>query len=677
MEINSIIQDQEIIELYDNQIPVIEKLMEFVEANAHKPIATGFVVMPGGSGKTVVFSHFVERLNGRAIILSPTLTVLDQNVATMRLMNPEIKITVYNSEERDLSGDVVYMTYHSLVSLLKQEAIARDFAKVIIFDEGHKSLSEKRSQIPDKLDALCIAFTATDKYSEQRNVEKIFKTEIYRMSLKEAIELGILIPLRGFVIETNIDLRGVKLTSRNQLDEQVAERHLNVLARNKIARDFYLEKFKGVPAVAFCVSVSHAIFLAQYFNEAGIRSAAVHGGTTKDERNEIYKKFHAGELDILCSRDVLTEGWNSQRVVICFNLRPTYSWVLAEQRASRVTRPFEGKTFGIVVEFQDIYGKKDQPILIYHLFGKRTFTQGGYVYASPHLVKIEKQALENNIDVNILNNLQVSSVVREVVNLNPLISDARFEDKGLVKDILLSRADVDYTDLTKTNFLNLEFDHIAFKGNGRKLIMKCLGLLWGETKEDYELFIADVLGEHLLYKFLNFDDLETGNEIEEAVDYDSPAADAVLMKESLNQEIERCLLTLTEREREIVYLWFGFPAPILRLENSYRTSIELIRKRALITERELTEREVLDIEEYERKLNQISECRANGEGLSGEEIGELYNLKRERIRQIKDKALQRLRHTSRSKFLAEYVDYIEGWHDMLARRRALLLQYQS
>ncbi len=669
MKTDPTILEQEIPELYDEQIPVIEKLMEFVEANVHNPTATGFVVMPGGSGKTVVFSHFIKRLNGRAIVLSPTLTISDQNLATMRLINPGIKVTVYNGEAKDLSGDVIYITYHSFMRMIKRGDLPRDFARVIIYDEGHKALSEERSKIPDNLDALHIAFTATDKYSELKSVENIFKTEIYRMSLKEAILLGILLPLRGFVVDTNIDLRSIQLTNRNQLDENAAEKHLNILARNKIARDFYLENFKGIPAVAFCINVNHSIFLAEYFNQSGIPAAAVHSRTTKDERKEIYRKFNAGELDVLCSRDVLTEGWNSQRVTVDLNLRPTYSWVVAEQRACRVIRPFKGKTCGIVVEFEDRYSRKDQPIYIHHLFEQKTFTQGGYVHAPYHQMKAERKALENNIDIQILNNLKVSSVVRQVVSLNPLISDSMFEDRDLIKDILLSRTDVDYSTLPRTSFLDLRFNHSAFRGNGKKLLVKCLGGFWYETKEDYELFIAYVLGEYLLYKFLNFDNLETGNEIEEVAGDESLATDAVVMNESLSQDIQRVLSTLTEREQEIVALFFGLPYLLLKIQNYCKRSIERVHSRAFEEFRDLNEHELLDIQEGEKRLQRISQCLDINRGLELDEIGESFNLTRERVRQIKDKALQRMRYSSRSRVLAGYMDYLHGWHESQERRR--------
>ena len=88
------------------------------------------------------------------------------------------------------------------------------------------------------------------------------------------------------------------------------------------------------------------------------------------------------------------------------------------------------------------------------------------------------------------------------------------------------------------------------------------------------------------------------------VNHDSPRADNLLMNESLQREIERSLSTLTERERDVVKLFFGIGI---------------------------------------------------NHGLTLEEIGAKFDLTRERVRQIKEKAIRRLRHNSRSKLLKTYL----------------------
>ncbi|HET8830366.1 MAG: RNA polymerase sigma factor RpoD/SigA [Bacteroidetes bacterium] len=94
------------------------------------------------------------------------------------------------------------------------------------------------------------------------------------------------------------------------------------------------------------------------------------------------------------------------------------------------------------------------------------------------------------------------------------------------------------------------------------------------------------------------------NTLLDVLENDNPNTDSNLIDESLSEEIKRSLSTLTEREREIIVLFFGL---------------------------------------------------STNHPLSLEEIGEKFNLTRERVRQIKDKALQRLRHTSRSKILKSYL----------------------
>ena len=87
------------------------------------------------------------------------------------------------------------------------------------------------------------------------------------------------------------------------------------------------------------------------------------------------------------------------------------------------------------------------------------------------------------------------------------------------------------------------------------------------------------------------------------VNDDSPVADKTLINESLSTEVERALATLTERERDIIRLFFGI----------------------------------------------------NCQEMTLEEIGEKFGLTRERVRQIKEKAIRRLRHSSRSKLIKTYL----------------------
>ncbi|MDG1477716.1 MAG: RNA polymerase sigma factor RpoD/SigA [Vicingaceae bacterium] len=101
-----------------------------------------------------------------------------------------------------------------------------------------------------------------------------------------------------------------------------------------------------------------------------------------------------------------------------------------------------------------------------------------------------------------------------------------------------------------------------------------------------------------------FKDGEDGTLLDVLSNGNSPNADISLINESLQQEIKRSLSTLTDREQDVIILFFGIGIP---------------------------------------------------HPLSLEEIGEKFGLTRERVRQIKEKGVRRLRHASRSKLLKSYL----------------------
>ena len=100
-----------------------------------------------------------------------------------------------------------------------------------------------------------------------------------------------------------------------------------------------------------------------------------------------------------------------------------------------------------------------------------------------------------------------------------------------------------------------------------------------------------------------FVDGEDNSLLDVLVNDDSPMADNLLVNESLSREIDRALSTLTDREKEIIQMFFGIGMQEMTLE----------------------------------------------------EIGDRFGLTRERVRQIKEKAIRRLKQNQRSKLLKSYL----------------------
>ena len=122
-----------------------------------------------------------------------------------------------------------------------------------------------------------------------------------------------------------------------------------------------------------------------------------------------------------------------------------------------------------------------------------------------------------------------------------------------------------------------------------------------EGMQDIDIY-PQVSGRHISVD-APFVEGEDNSLLDVLVNDDAPIADRSLMNESLSKEIDRALATLTERESEIIKMFFGIGCQEMTLE----------------------------------------------------EIGDKFGLTRERVRQIKEKAIRRLRQGTRSKLLKSYL----------------------
>jgi superfamily II DNA or RNA helicase len=84
------------------------------------------------------------------------------------------------------------------------------------------------------------------------------------------------------------------------------------------------------------------------FNAAGIRAATLLGNTT--DRDALVARFAAGELQVLVTVDVVSEGFDCPGAAVAILLRPTQSEGLYLQQVGRVLRPAPGKAAAIILD---------------------------------------------------------------------------------------------------------------------------------------------------------------------------------------------------------------------------------------------------------------------------------------------------------------------------------------
>src|SRR5690606_8735817 len=129
------------------------------------------------------------------------------------------------------------------------------------------------------------------------------------LRLWDALDLQLLSPFEYYGCQDDTDLSAVpwnrvgeqqkvaELVSSNDVRARVVVREWRRLSSNP----------RSDRAVVFCVSVEHAQFMAKRFNDDGLPSLCIHGGSTKEERARAVRDLENGEVCAIVTVDLFNE----------------------------------------------------------------------------------------------------------------------------------------------------------------------------------------------------------------------------------------------------------------------------------------------------------------------------------------------------------------------------------
>lgn len=318
-------------------------------------------VSPTGSGKTVTFSYIASRARerGKRIgIFAHRAELLDQISKTLKQFNvPHGMIT---SGASFVPGQSVYVC--SAQTYAKRVGTAR--APVFdlgIIDEAHHCTdgSTWGKCMVASPDARWIGVTATPERLDGRGLAESFDDMVLGPTPRELIAAGALSDYRLFCPST-IDLTGVHTVAGDYNRGELAE----AVDRPSVTGDavrHYTTYLNGAPSAAFCVSILHAQHVAEEFRAAGYKAASVDGKMDPSERARIVGEFSRGELNVLTSCDLISEGFDVPGMHGAILLRPTQSLSLFMQQVGRALRTAPGKERAIIMDHAGNVGRHGLP----------------------------------------------------------------------------------------------------------------------------------------------------------------------------------------------------------------------------------------------------------------------------------------------------------------------------
>jgi superfamily II DNA or RNA helicase len=344
-----------------------------------------------GAGKTVTAITDARRTGGRTLFVVHTRDLVIQARDQFRKLWPEVSTGVFAGSQHDGEEYNVVGTVQSLARNLTRFA-PDDFAYLIV-DEAHHATAESYQKILRYFrPRFTLGLTATPDRADGLSALDVFRNAAHRLSLREAVEVGELVPIRCIRVRTNIDLSRVRFNQVQYTRRDIEETVL-VPSRDQLIVDTYKEHVPGRKAVAFCVNVRHGEDLAERFRGAGIAARGVSGRMGPADRKACLDAFSAGELRVLCACDLLNEGWDCPDVEVLLMARPTLSKVIYLQQIGRGTRKAPGKECLVVFDFVDNATRYNQSLSLHRILGISKYKAGALVLAPLALIEGETAAM--------------------------------------------------------------------------------------------------------------------------------------------------------------------------------------------------------------------------------------------------------------------------------------------
>ena len=254
------------------------------------------------------------------------------------------------------------------------------FVSYLTRAEAHHAVAPVLKRVIQYFDTdFTIGLTATDQRPDKKKLETVFGSYTTSLSLKEAMEKGIIARANVYRIETNIDLSQVRFNGKDYVNADL-EKRIRVTSRNALIVDVLSEYFTEGEAeerqgIIFCVNVTHANEMARLLNRAGI-SAQSYTGQTKNATH-VMEEFKNHKIRFLCTCNMISEGWDYPELGILVMARPTLSKVLYLQQIGRGLRKTDTKKNVIVIDVVDEYGAMIKACSMHSVFANPYYVPFG------------------------------------------------------------------------------------------------------------------------------------------------------------------------------------------------------------------------------------------------------------------------------------------------------------
>lgn len=342
-------------ELRDYQIGAVNAAVKFFSTRNKK---NGLIVLPTGSGKSLVIANIALWLNAPVLIFQPSKEILEQNYEKLCSYGLLMDVGIFSASLN--RKQVSTITFATIGSVKGCKDYFRRFRYVII-DECHY-VNAEAGMYKDFIEATgckVLGLTATPYrlYSNRfygsmlrfitRTNPRIFNEMLYCVQTGTLLSRGYLAKMNYYQLNVvNTDRLKVNSTGADYTDASVRRHYKEIKFNDTLENIIHRLLVAGRTSIlVFTRFIEEAEYVAKAI---GASAAVVSSETSKADREEILRKFKTKEINVVANVGVLTTGFDFPELATVVLARPTMSLALYYQMVGRAIRPYEDKTSWIV-----------------------------------------------------------------------------------------------------------------------------------------------------------------------------------------------------------------------------------------------------------------------------------------------------------------------------------------
>jgi ATP-dependent helicase IRC3 len=346
------------LQLREYQEECIQAVLSYLDAG-HKRLG---VSLATGSGKTVIFTHLIDRIAATAnatqtLILAHRRELVEQAARHCTLAYPEKHVDIeMGNHQASGAADITVASIQSITSGDRLHKFDPSRYKLVLVDEAHHIVSQTYLNVLEHFGLrhaadwsqtnppALVGVSATFSRFDGRALGAVIDHIVYHRDYVDMIEENWLSDVVFTTVQMKADLTKVASGATGDFQTAALSKVINTDETNELVVQTWSAKAKGrTSTLVFCVDLSHVTSLTSRFRAYGVDAQFVTGDTPSKIRSARIDAFRNGDFPVLLNCGVFTEGTDIPNIDCVLLARPTKSRNLLVQMIGRGMRLHRGK----------------------------------------------------------------------------------------------------------------------------------------------------------------------------------------------------------------------------------------------------------------------------------------------------------------------------------------------